>query len=51
MVLRVVPSKSCDVAIIQKAMAENATTNTTIPTNTNITLGIQSKITIVFMKC
>jgi hypothetical protein len=23
--------KSCDVAIIQKAMAENATTNTTIP--------------------
>lgn len=28
--------------IIQKAMAENATTNTTIPTNTNITLGVQS---------
>ena len=43
--------KSYDVAIIQKAMAENATTNTTIPTNTNITLEIQSKITIVFMKC
>ena len=43
----VVPSST----IIQKAMAENATTNTTIPTNTNITLGIQSKITIVFMKC
>jgi hypothetical protein len=31
----VVPSST----IIQKAMAENATTNTTIPTNTNITLG------------
>jgi hypothetical protein len=31
----VVPSST----IIQKAMAENTTTNTTIPTNTNITLG------------
>jgi len=31
----VVPSST----ITQKAMAENATTNTTIPTNTNITLG------------
>jgi hypothetical protein len=44
MVLRVVTSKSCDVAIIQKAMAKNTTTNTTIPTNTNITLESKVKL-------